>query len=191
MRARQAHAPRLDDPKRACDGKLSPFLGHAERGQVPPVRGWRCACGTAALRADVVEGMTCELCGCPTGVMEHCGRAHARARGGSHPEPSVTLRIPAEGYPIAPYPGASGPGHHNEVVALPLGLWRPVPLLAAVWLAGARRRIGPWVDVRLAPGQWSVVRERAPWIRKASDAVRLANPQIAERFQDLFRGGDA
>lgn len=189
MRARQVHAPRPDDPRRPCDGKLIPVLGHASRGQVPTVTAWRCPCGAAAIRATVVEGVTCALCGCPTGEMRHCGRAHARVMRGEHPEPSITVRIPPEGSPLLPYPHgyAAGPGHHNEVVALPRGLWRPVPLVAAAVLIGARRKIGPWVDVRLAPGQWNELRARAPWLVKGADGARLVNPQIVERFCDLFR----
>lgn len=101
---------------------------------------------------------------------------------GEHPEPSVTLPIPSDGVAVLPWPHR-GASSVNEVVALPRGIRRRVSRWAGVWLAGARLRHGPWVEVRLEPGEWQACRQQAPWIVKATDATHLTHRQTVELFQ--------
>ena len=103
--------------------------------------------------------------------------ARVRYRG-DHPEPSFAFRIPASG-PIHPHGILNDYRTRRiESVVLPNGRWMPVNPFVAVWLAGARRRHGPWVDVRLTPAEWTEIRRRAPWIRKAKDAVAVVCPVV-------------
>lgn len=107
---------------------------------------------------------------------------------GAHPEPSITFPVPCPGRAVYAFEGDSEQfpwvgSHRNEVVALPNRRWMRVSVWAAVFLAGARQRHGPWVEVRLSPQAWREVQTRAPWLRKASDALRLMNPGFLEGFR--------
>ena len=100
-----------------------------------------------------------------------------RAGPGGHPEPSLSL--PDFGgaeahFEVPPY--ASTRAVRIEVVALPPGVRRRISVWAALVVAAARQRHGPWVEVRLEPGEWALVRRRAPWLRTAEDAFRWLTP---------------
>lgn len=94
---------------------------------------------------------------------------------------SVSIIIPKPGYPVGPYGAVPlGPHSHNEVVALPPNVPRRVNLWAAIYLAGLRKRGGPWFRVQLERGEWQEIQARAgDWIRKARDAVALVNPEVS------------
>lgn len=108
--------------------------------------------------------------------------ATVRYRGGegSHPEPSFAFPILGAHHPVLPY-GFIAERYRSrriESVCLPPGAWRPVNPFVAMFLAGIRRRHGPWFDVRLSPPEYREVRRRAPWIVKATDAVALCAPDV-------------
>lgn len=132
--------------------------------------------------------ITCRTCGGDREAPEPDDRLAFVRYAGTHPEPSITFPVPCPKLTVVPFDEAvanlTGVGsHRNEVVALPPKRWMRVSVWAAVFLAGARQRHGPWVDVRLTPAAWREVRARAPWLQKASDAVRLMDPSILRGFQ--------
>lgn len=110
--------------------------------------------------------------------------AQVRYRGGegSHPEPSFAFPILGKETPVLPYGNVDlDAGYHSrriDSVSLPAGAWRPVNPFAAIYLAGVRKRSGPWFDVRLHPGEWREIQRRAPWIVKAQDAVALCAADV-------------
>ena len=103
---------------------------------------------------------------------------------GSRPEVSISFPVPCPGRPVTPFADLPLGSHRNEVVAMPAGRWMCVSVWAAVYLAGARQRHGPWVRVRLTPTGWQEVQRWAPWIRTAADATQLLNSQILSGFRD-------
>ena len=131
---------------------------------------------------------TCRTCGGDRAASEPDNRiGHVRYIG-THPEPSITFPVPCPGLMVRPFNEqvrlATGVGsHRNEVVVLPNRRWMRVSVWPAVYLTGARRRHGPWVQVRLTPAAWLEVRTRAPWLRTAADAVRLMNPEFLQGFR--------
>lgn len=97
---------------------------------------------------------------------------------GGHPEPSLSLPDfggAAARFEVPPY--ATNRAVRIEVVALPPGVRRRISVWAALVVAAARQRHGPWVAIRLEPGEWALVRRRAPWLRKAEDAFRWLTPR--------------
>lgn len=116
--------------------------------------------------------------------------AQVRYRG-DHPEPSFAFPILGKDTPILPFGTLSAAGYRSrriETTCLPQGVWRPVNPFIAIYLAAIRRRIGPWFDVRLSRPEWREIRKRAPWIRRASDAAALCDPNVMEGlYQMVFR----
>ena len=109
--------------------------------------------------------------------------AWARYRG-DHAELSVSLPDwGLEGGPVELVGGIYSPSKRIEVCALPPGAWRIVSPWCAVWLAAARQRYGPWVDVKIPPREWQMLRRRAPWLRKAEDALRFTGAGVLERWR--------
>lgn len=100
---------------------------------------------------------------------------------GTHPEISVTLPVPSPDRQVLEWP-LRGPSAYNYVCAFVPGLKRPIPPIAAVWLAGVRRRSGPWFCVSITPDEWAQVRWQCPWVRKAKDMLKLTAPELAEAF---------
>ena len=100
-----------------------------------------------------------------------------RAGAGGHPEPSLSLPDfgdSGHGFEVPPY--ATNRAVRIEVVALPPGVRRRISVWAALVVAAARQRHGPWVEIRLEPGEWALVRRRAPWLRTARDSFRWLTP---------------
>lgn len=101
---------------------------------------------------------------------------------GEHQEPSFAFPILGATTPVLPFGtldlGAGYRSRRIESVCLPANVWRPVNPFVAIYLAGIRRRHGPWFDVRLTPAQWQEIRRRAPWIQRAYDAIRLCDPEV-------------
>lgn len=103
---------------------------------------------------------------------------------GTRAECSVTLPIPRDGVRVFPWPRRweVGGTARNECVVLEPGTPRRVSRWAGVWLAGARRRWGPWVHVSLEPGEWAACRAQAPWLRRVQDAVSITHPEVLRMF---------
>ena len=103
---------------------------------------------------------------------------------GTRRECQVTLPIPKEGVRVSPWPRhwEAGGTSHNACVVLEPGRRKRVGRWPALWLAGARRRRGPWVRVSLEPGEWQACRAQAPWLRKARDACLVTHPEVLRRF---------
>ena len=106
---------------------------------------------------------------------------------GGHPEPSLSLPDFGDsryGFEVPPY--ATNRAVRIEVVALPPDVRRRISVWAALVVAAARQRHGPWVEVRLEPGEWALVRQRAPWLRKARESFLWLTPRFAEARRASF-----
>ena len=130
----------------------------------------------------------CRTCGRDRYAPEPPERLASVRYVGRHPEPSISFPVPCPGRTVVPFDEAvanmAGVGsHRNEIVALSNGRWVRVNVWPAVWLVGARKRTGPWVQIRLTPQSWHEVRVRAPWIRKGTDAIRLMNLEFLADFR--------
>ena len=99
---------------------------------------------------------------------------------GDHQEPSFAFPILGADTPVLPFGVidiiAGYRSRRIDLVCLPRDVWRPVNPFVAIYLAGVRRRHGPWFRVRLSPPEYLEVRRRAAWITKARDAVGPAPP---------------
>ena len=131
----------------------------------------------------------CRTCGRDRYAPEPPERLASVRYVGRHPEPSISFPVPCPRLAVVPFDEAianltGGGSHRNEVVAMSNGRWIPrVSVWAAIYLAGARQRHGPWVQVRLTPPAWQEVQARASWLRKAHDAVLLMSQEFLEDFR--------
>ena len=74
---------------------------------------------------------------------------------GPHPEPSITMRVPNDGLDIHEHITLNKTNSVVTIIALPTGVPRPVSPFVALWLAAVRQPEGPWIDIRLARGEWA------------------------------------
>lgn len=75
---------------------------------------------------------------------------------GAHPEPSLSLPEAPPTGPLHPWPARNATGR-NICYAFPRGIERRVPALVALYLAGLRRREGPWFSIRLERGEYQAL----------------------------------
>ena len=94
---------------------------------------------------------------------------------GVHPEPSLGWPEITGVLRVWPARGASS---QNLSLCFPRGVPRKTPVLAALWLAAARRRDGPWFRVRLERGEWQEACAR--WLASGLPTSR-AEPEPRRR----------
>lgn len=78
---------------------------------------------------------------------------------GPHLEPALAFPVIDGDGELRPWP-IRGRSTRNEGCCFPREIPRRVPAVVAVWLAAARRREGPWFEVRLERGEWAPLRKR-------------------------------
>ena len=76
---------------------------------------------------------------------------------GTHPEPSLGW---PDGCRVAAHV-MRGRSIRNLSLVFPRGLPRETPALAALWLAGVRRREGPWFEIHFHKGEYQKLVDQA------------------------------